>query len=94
MRARRLRRLGVSGSAGSAASSSQTIPNELQDSQKNDIKSALRTENSDEKDEVQHKQKQLKFDDEIIKDSVLNNNDTASGRLNKIKNIYVLRTNS
>lgn len=75
MRARRLRRLGVAAPILMATSSDN---NALADTQI-DIKSAVRKEDSDEKDENQHKQKQQKFD-ESIKDSVMNNNETELGK--------------
>lgn len=78
MRARRLRRLGVA-SAGTPGNASDSAMVDAQDSQKNDIKSTVRKEDSEEIDENQHKQKLQKFD-ESIKDCVLNNNELELGK--------------
>lgn len=85
MRARRLRRLGVgSTTGGSETSTTQITQNGPLDSQKNDIKAVLRNENGEIKDEIQHKQKQLKYDETMValKDSVLNNNDALPRKFN------------
>lgn len=84
MRARRLRRLGVSPVAQSPLNETQTIIEATQskndstlDAQKNKISSS--THGSVEIDENEHKQKQIKFDEDVDvrqkKESILNNND-------------------
>lgn len=84
MRARRLRRLGVVPTAQSSTlNETQTLIEATQsktdvtlDAQKNKISS---THESVESDENEHKQKQIKFDEDVdvrqIKESILNNND-------------------
>lgn len=91
MRARRLRRLGVTPVAQSQSPQSeiQTIIEATQsrndltlDGQKNKISST--THGSIEIDENEHKQKQLKFDEDVDvrqkKESILNNNDEPIGK--------------
>lgn len=85
MRARRLRRLGVTPVAQSQSSQneSQAVEAKLSlndstlDAQKNKISSS--THGSIEIDENEHKQKQIKFDEDVDvrqkKESILNNND-------------------
>lgn len=89
MRARRLRRLGVPAPVQSQAAplnETQTISEAVQskneltlDAQKNKISSS--THGSIEVDENEHKQKQIKFDEDADvrqkKESILNNNDES-----------------
>lgn len=87
MRARRLRRLGVTPIA-QLQSLNETIETTLSksdltlDAQKNKISSS--THGSIEIDENEHKQKQIKFDEDIDvrqkKESILNNNDESTGK--------------
>lgn len=95
MRARRLRRLGVGAPLQSQSSLNETQAiNEAQpkpidttlDAQKNKI--SVTTHGSVEIDENEHKQKQIKFDEDIDvrqkKETILNNNDEP------IRNIFYI----
>lgn len=82
MRARRLRRLGLVGGGGAANPSTTTavdctMPETMDENNSPAVANAknLQSHDSEESDDAQHKQKQLKFDNEST-ESVLNNNET------------------